>query len=342
VAALPAIAVLRYLDRRERESRLLLLGLLLFGAVVSTGLALVLNEAAVPQFLGYLAAHGAGSGLDDPQIREYLAAGFVAPVVEEPVKLLAIVLVLVFLRGEFDGVRDGLVYGALVGLGFNIAETALYIVQGYVVSGQAPYLDQLITRFVFLGLNGHALFSALAGGGIGLARQHAHGVIRLAGPVLLLGAAMFAHLVNNLVTVLVIAVLLIAAESGPLASGFPPVDLWAATAIAVVVTQFPFYLLAGALLVRSGNWERRIIREGLAGEVGGAVTAPEYALVERDRRFATRPIPGVAVPTGRAIVNAQNELAFRKWRVQVSGGEVEADPAVAAWRAEVARLRGAP
>ena len=188
VAALPALAVLRYLDRRERESWLLLLGLLLFGAVVSTGLALVLNEVAMPSFIGYLAAHGAaGSGLDDPQVRAYLAAGFVAPVVEEPVKVLAIVLVLIFLRGEFDGVRDGLVYGALVGLGFNIAETALYVVQGYVVTGQAPYVDQLLTRFVFLGLNGHVLFSAIAGAGIGLARQYVHGAVRVVGPLVLLG-----------------------------------------------------------------------------------------------------------------------------------------------------------
>ncbi|MGH2407039.1 MAG: PrsW family intramembrane metalloprotease [Candidatus Limnocylindrales bacterium] len=341
LTSLPAFAVLRYLDRRERESRLLLLGLLLFGAVVSTGLALVLNEVAFPRFIGYLATHGTtGSALDDPGVREYLAAGFVAPVVEEPAKLLAIVLVLVYLRGEFDGVRDGLVYGALVGLGFNIAETALYVVHGYVLTGQPPYVDQLLTRFVFLGLNGHVLFSAIAGAGIGLARQRVHGALRVVGPVVLLGVAMLAHLVNNLATVLVIGLIFVVAESGSLASGFPPADLWSATAIGVIVTQFPFYLLAAFLLLRSGDWERRVIREGLADEIGGAVTAPEYALIDRDRRFATRSIPGVTAATGRAIVNAQNELAFRKWRVRAGGGQVETDAAVGAWRTEVARLRG--
>lgn len=336
IAALPAVAVLRYLDRRERESKLLVLGLLLFGAVVSTGLALVLNEAAVPRFLGYLARHG---GLDDPSLGDYLAAGFVAPVVEEPAKALALLLVLVFLRGGFDGVRDGMVYGALVGLGFNVGETALYVVSGYFETGVAPYDVQLIIRFVFLGLNGHVLFSALAGAGIGLARQHVRGAIRVVGPVVLLGLAMLAHMVNNLATVLVLGLVLYLAGAGVV---YDPssAELWTATAVAVIATQFPFYLLAGVLIVRSGDWERRVIRENLAEEVGGAVTAAEYAWVERDRRFGTRVLPGLSGPAARAMVSAQNELAFRKWRVREVGGSVEADPAVAAWRAEITRLRG--
>jgi RsiW-degrading membrane proteinase PrsW (M82 family) len=340
IAALPALATLRFLDRRERESRFLVLGILLFGAVVSTGLALVLNEAAVPRFIGYLAARGGpGSGLDDPQVRDYLAAGFVAPLVEEPVKALAILLVLVFLRGEFDGMRDGIVYGALVGLGFNIAETALYVVNGYLDTGHAAYADQIVTRFVFLGLDGHVLFSALAGAGIGLARQHARGAIRLIAPVVLLGLAMLAHVVNNLATVLVTSLVLFVAGGAGAVTEFSPSALWSASALAVIGTQFPFYLLAGVLLVRSGSWERRVIREGLADELGGAVTGPEFALVERDRMFGTRVIPGLARAPARAIVNAQNELAFRKWRVRATGGDVEVDPAIAAWRSEIARLR---
>jgi hypothetical protein len=156
----------------------------------------------------------------------------------------------------------------------------------------------------------------------------------------MLGLAMLAHLVNNLATVLVVALVLFAVGGGGESGDFPPSILWPATALAVIGTQFPFYVLAGALLVRSGNWERQVIREGLADEIGGAVTAPEYALVEGDRMFRTRVIPGLAAAPGRAIVNAQNELAFRKWRVRSGGGDVAADAAVAAWRAEIARLRG--
>jgi hypothetical protein len=38
-----------------------------------------------------------------------------------------------------------------------------------------------------------------------------------------------------------------------------------------------------------------------------------------------------------ALVNAQHELAFRKWRVGSEGN----DPLVAGWRADIARLRAA-
>jgi len=150
---------------------------------------------------------------------------------------------------------------------------------------------------------------------------------------------MLAHFVNNLLTVLLIALLLYLA-GGRALSDFSALPLWTATALAVIATQFPFYLLAGALLVRTGDWERRVIREGLADEIGGAVTAPEFALVQADHRFGTRAIPGLAGAPARALVNAQNELAFRKWRVRAVGEAVEADPAVAAWRAEITRLRG--
>ena len=43
------------------------------------------------------------------------------------------------LRAEFDNMRDGIVYGALVGLGFNWFEAALYVAQGYAENGVAPY-----------------------------------------------------------------------------------------------------------------------------------------------------------------------------------------------------------
>jgi len=60
------------------------------------------------------------------------------------------------LRAEFDNMRDGLVYGELVGLGFNWSEAALYV--GYAQSGVAPYGAQLGARF---GLGGHAMFTGI-------------------------------------------------------------------------------------------------------------------------------------------------------------------------------------
>jgi hypothetical protein len=38
-------------------------------------------------------------------------------------------------------------------------------------------------------------------------------------------------------------------------------------------------------------------------------------------------------------VNAQNELAFRRWRVRCEGGDPATDELVAAWRHDIERLR---
>jgi hypothetical protein len=42
-----------------------------------------------------------------------------------------------------------------------------------------------------------------------------------------------------------------------------------------------------------------------------------------------------------ALVNAQNELAFRKRRVRDDGKDPERDRLVAGWREEIRRLRAA-
>ena len=67
-----------------------------------------------------------------------LAAPIFAPIAEEIAKALGVVLIFWLLRAEFDNMRDGIVYGALVGLGFNWFEAALYVAQGYAEYGVAP------------------------------------------------------------------------------------------------------------------------------------------------------------------------------------------------------------
>ena len=41
-----------------------------------------------------------------------------------------------------------------------------------------------------------------------------------------------------------------------------------------------------------------------------------------------------------ALVNAQNELAFRKRRVKEEGGDPKLDALVAGWREDIRRIRG--
>src|SRR5262245_66668581 len=86
-------------------------------------------------------------------------------------KGLGVALIFCLLRDEFDGMRDGFVYGALVGVGFNWFEGPLYVMQGYVRDGVAPYSLQLGVRYGLLGLGGHAMFTGMFGLFLGLAAQ---------------------------------------------------------------------------------------------------------------------------------------------------------------------------
>lgn len=127
-------------------------------------------------------------------------------------------------------------------------------------------------------------------------------------------------------------------EPGPPPSiGF--VRAWLQSSAQNLIVFFPFVALMLFLLWRSGRWERRVIREELAGEVDGPVTPIEYEQITRDGLFRTRRLASADRRRSAALVNAQHELAFRKHRVRADGGDPERDPLVAGWRREIAELR---
>ncbi len=112
------------------------------------------------------------------------------------------------------------------------------------------------------------------------------------------------------------------------------------TALAV---NGPAYLLLAIALWRSGLQERRLLRSMLAQELtsgSGAVNEAELAAARAEGILRLRHAPGLAGERGRALVLAQNELAYRRHRVLLRGGDPATDGAAAAWRARIAGLRG--
>jgi hypothetical protein len=101
----------------------------------------------------------------------------------------------------------------------------------------------------------------------------------------------------------------------------------------------PFIVIMALILWRSGVWERRVIREELAEEVGKTVSADEYQEIVADRMFRTRRIDTLHRDESAALVNAQHELAFRKRRVRREGGDPDRDPLALAWRENIHHLR---
>ena len=90
--------------------------------------------------------------------------------------------------------------------------------------------------------------------------------------------------------------------------------------------HIPFLLIVAFALGRSGVWERRVIREELAGEVGRTVSSEGYRDVLGDRILRTRRINQLDRWASAALVNAQHELAFHKRRVRDEGSDPETGP----------------
>ena len=150
-----------------------------WGAVIAIFFALFLNTAAW-SFVTLAS---------DPDTGSILTAVAVAPFVEESAKGLLVLFVLWFTRRHIEGVLDGMLMGALVGLGFAMTENITYFGIAYADGGAEAVGSLFIIRSVINGL-GHAVWTSFTGAAVGWARaRHGRGVLRLIVPVVGWGAA---------------------------------------------------------------------------------------------------------------------------------------------------------
>jgi hypothetical protein len=284
-----------------------------------------------------------------PDATILIAAPLSAPIAEEIVKALGVVVIFWLLRAEFDSMRDGFIYGALVGVGFNWFEAALYVAQGYSQHGVAPvapYGLQLGARYALFGMGGHAMFTGMFGLFLGLAIQTQRIWLRILAPLVGLVLAIAAHMLNN---ALPLFAALASAAAGEPPRPDPEQELHDMGFLAAFVSGsliqltifVPFLVITVIAIWRSGVWERRVIREELAAEVGDAVSRGEYRDILADRVLRTRRVDLMHPRLSAALVDAQHQLAFRKRRVRNGGKDPERDPIVAGWREDIRRLREA-
>jgi len=339
--ALLPLTFLWLLERRERQTPWLFAAAFLWGGCIATGLALPFNSAFLKLVDTWVVQHPVVREALGPDAAMLLAAPISAPIVEEIAKAVGVLAIFALLRPEFHNVRDGIVYGALVGVGFNWFEAALYVAQGYAETGAPPYGSQLGSRYALFGLGGHAMSTGIFGAFLGIAMQTRRAWIRILAAIAGLVLAIAAHMVNN---ALPLVAALAAVAAGEPASVSDPLDLgfvqaFIGSSLLELAIFLPFLLLTALALWRSSVRERRVIREELAGEVGGAVSAGEYAEIVADRVLRTRRIDPLRPRASAALVYAQHELAFRKRRVRHEGRDPDRDRLALAWRDEIWRLR---
>jgi hypothetical protein len=185
------------------------------------------------------------------------------------------------------------------------------------------------------------MFTSIFGAFLGLGVQTRRRWLRVVAPFAGLLLAIAAHMLNNALPLLAV----LAGEAPP--TGDEPLpdvgflDAFVSATLLELTLFLPFSVIMAVALWRSGAWERRVIREELADEVGRTVSRGEYEGVVRDRMFRTRRIDPRHRRASAALVNAQHELAFRKRRVRSADRDPDGDRLVVGWRAEIARLREA-
>jgi protease PrsW len=155
VAVIPVpiyVAMALWIDRFEPEPRAMLAMAFLWGASVAILVAGLLN------------------GVADGVLGEYWSTVASAPLFEEALKGYILIRFYRKRKDEFDGVIDGIVYAAMVGLGFAFAENVDYFGRALVKEGVGGLAVTFTLRDILSPFS-HPLFTSMTGIGLGVARQ---------------------------------------------------------------------------------------------------------------------------------------------------------------------------
>ncbi len=289
LAALPLLAVVPtflWLDRLEAEPSRYLTFAFLWGALCAALGALVLNTTAALVLTTHGSAHN-----------DAVSAVLVAPPVEEGLKGLAVLAILLFRRREFDGVVDGVVYAGLAGAGFAFSENVFYLGHAYQADGPDALSAVFFARCVMAPF-AHPLFTACVGLGLGLA------VATTRTPVGRAGFGIGGYLCATLLHA-----------------------VWNASAVfdayltVYFAVQVPIFVGFVVLSVSLRRRESGTIRRYLSQYAdAGWFTHPEVAMLasaswrRAARRWAAGRQPG-AVPAMRAFQDAASDLALLRARM---------------------------
>jgi RsiW-degrading membrane proteinase PrsW (M82 family) len=181
-------AFVNWLDRYEKEPKLLLGAAFFWGVVIAGGGAYILNTAFGIGIYTLTGSEGAA---------EFGTTSIVAPIIEEGLKGLAVLVVFLLFRKEFDSILDGIVYGAITAMGFAAIENVLYIYRnGYQASGWEGFWTLVVIRVLLVGWM-HPFFTAFTGIGLAVARMSRNTIVKILAVPAGYTVAVLAHAFHN-------------------------------------------------------------------------------------------------------------------------------------------------
>jgi protease PrsW len=282
------VPALLWLDRYESEPIRYLGFAFGWGALVATTVSLVLNTGSLA-VLQAVTAEG-----------EAVAIVVVAPVVEESLKTLGVLLILWFRRNEFDGVIDGIVYAGLSAAGFAFAENILYFGQAFLEGGGEGLVGVFVVRGI-LGPFAHPVFTCAAGVAIGWGCRRRGVWAQTVVPLLGLIVAMLLHAGWNLSAVI-------------------GLDGFVARYLAL---QVPVFVVGVGYALWARRREGQLIGRHLAGYAGhGWLSGPEVVMLaslpqrREARRWALAHGGRPALAAMRRFQDTATELALLRERMQ--------------------------
>ena len=320
ITAIPAAVVIYRFDQFEPEPVSMILAAVLWGGLVAISFAGLTNT----YFLDLL------QNVMSPSAFQSWGAAIVAPFDEELYKGAGLLILFLIARDEIGGVMDGLVYGAMIGLGFQTVENIQYFVHAAANShggGQiTPVLSSFVLRVLISGVYSHTLFTALTGFGFAyyVTRVDRSRRTRVAVAALFAALAVAAHFVWN----------------SPLLDSFAGRSS-ASIVLALVLKGLPFLMLLVILAVFARRRERAGFERLIAVEEGTDVLSHEevHSLTSgRRRRAARRRMARQKGPMGRAVLKSlqreQMNLALFHTKIRE-----EDHPGLERQRDKVRRLR---
>jgi len=181
-------AFVNWLDRYEKEPKLLLGAAFTWGVVIAGGGAFILNTAFGIGIYALTGSEGAA---------EFGTTSIVAPIIEEGLKGLAVLVVFFLFRKEFDSILDGVVYGSITAMGFAAIENVLYIYRnGFQEGGWEGFWTLVVIRVLLVGWM-HPFFTAFTGIGLAIARMSRSTLVKIIAAPAGYSVAVLTHAFHN-------------------------------------------------------------------------------------------------------------------------------------------------